>query len=99
MGSSFSEWLESVFGVPQGSVLGPILFNIFLNDFFLCIQETEICNFADDNTLYASGDNLEAVISILQKEAVNVLHWFKINSMAANPGKFQVMFLGNGNLY
>ena len=94
LGNSASGWLELSIGVPQGSILGPLLFNIFLNDVFFCIHEADICNFADDNTLYKSGKTLVEVVSVLRKETLNILNWFKINSMAANPAKFQVMFLG-----
>ena len=94
IGNKFSKWLEILLGVPQGSILGPILFNIFLNDLFLFIEETEICNFADDNTLFACDISLENVIIRLNKDALAVNNWFGINSMVANPEKFQVMFLG-----
>ena len=94
IGTKFSNWLEILLGVPQGSILGPILFNIFINDLLLFICDANICNFADDNSLYAAGKDQAEVISVLQKEISNVLYWFKVNSMAANPDKFQLMFLG-----
>ena len=53
-----------------------------------------ICNFADDNSLHASGTSLEIVITKLKIDIKNILEWFRFNSMAANPGKFQIMFLG-----
>ena len=49
---SFSSWAELVQGVPQGSVLGPLLFNIYLNDLFYLAESTEVCNFADDTTFF-----------------------------------------------
>ena len=94
LGSIFSKWLNVIIGIPQGSILGPLLFNIFLNDIFLFIVDTDICNFADDNTIYACGMSFERVLNRLSNDIKRLENWFKINSMVANPDKFQVMFLG-----
>ena len=91
---TFSKWLEITFGIPQGSILGPLLFNIFINDLFLFIESTDICNFADDNTLYTSDKNLETIINKLNIDILNLEKWFQQNSLVANPEKFQLMFIG-----
>ena len=85
--SYFSSWCDINTGVPH-------LFNTFINDLFFSIAKSEVCNFADDNTLY----NLEHAFSNLKYDLRNVLDWFKINSMKANPVKFQFMFLGVKNI-
>ena len=57
--NNFSSWEKIIAGVPQGSILGPLLFNIFINDLFLFVSSSNLSTYADDNTLYASGLNLE----------------------------------------
>ena len=88
IGSTFSSYLEIFRGVRQCSVLGPILFNLFINDLMFFIQETEVCNFADDTTIYSCSSNYEEATQKLSAETHLVLNWFRINSMVANPSKF-----------
>ena len=83
--------------IPQGSILGPLLFNLFIIDLFLFVETTNICNLAVDNTLYRCDSDLEIVLEELQHDMKNLLNWFKINSMKPNPKTFQFMILGKAS--
>ena len=92
---TFSEWERITTGVPQGSILEPLLFNIFLNDLFLFISNSSLSNYADDNTLYTFGDNLKKIKDNLRNSFDTVHQWFYENYMVLNAGKCHFMCLGN----
>ena len=76
-----------MFGVSQESILGPLLFNIFLCDLFWIMCETDFASYADDNTPYALGDNIDDIIKSLEDDSINLFKWFLDNQMKANCDK------------
>ena len=84
---AYSSWDKILFGVRQGSILGTILFNIFLSDLFLVISNTDFSSYADDNTIHDSGNSIDDVISSLQESAEKLFQWFSHNQMKGNTDK------------
>ena len=80
--------------MPQGSVLGPLLFNIYFNDLFFVLS-CEACNFADDTTPFVSDLNLEIVLEKLEENAKICNDWFDNNYMKMNPDKSHLLVSGN----
>ena len=91
LGNARSSWSNINKGVPQGSILGPILFNVFLHDLYYHIETCKLFNYADDNTLFHSSYHMNTLLAAVKRDAEVAVIWFENNGMKANPGKFQLI--------
>ena len=89
--NSYSEKTLIKYGVPQGSILGPLLFNIGLIDLFFECDDTEIASYADDTTPYSCEKDILSVLRKLTLAANKLFSWFEYNHMKANPGKCHIL--------
>ena len=81
---SFSSWSELLLGIPQGSVLEPLLFYIYLNDLFYFTEYTNVCDYADDATFHACDSDLKNLIPRLEHDCLLAIEWFQANYMKIN---------------
>ena len=93
--SSFSTWSKIEYGVPQGSILGPLLFNINTLDMFFEQKDVNFAAYADDNTPYVCDKNLEVLLSKLQIYALKLHEWFSNNYMKINSDKCHLILSSN----
>ena len=87
----YSSWREILSGIPQGSILGPLLFNIFINDMFFFLKKTKITNYADDNSTYTVENDIMELLKTLETETCVVMDWFRVNEMKPNQGKCHLL--------
>ena len=89
--NTYSEWIGILYGVPQGSILDPLLFNVFLCDLFLFLHDIPVANYADGNTSYCTSLKISDVLIKLENAAGTLLQWFKGNRVKANPEKYHLL--------
>ena len=81
--------------VPQLLVLGPLLFNIYLNDLYCLPEYTDICDFVDDIPFHACDKDLNSLINRLEHDSLLVIEWFENNNMKLNQGKCHLIVSGH----
>ena len=94
LNGSFSNWSETCAGVPQGSVLGSLLLNVYVNGLFFMVADTAVCNFADDTTILVADICLDKVLERLETDALILSKWFPENFMKLNEGKCHLLTFG-----
>ena len=95
---TYSDWTTTNRGVPQGSVLGPLLFNIFLNYLFLLPLNSQLVNYADDNHICYENGDLDMLQKHLQVDSEKTVKWFNNNQTTVNSDSFPSIVLSRQNV-
>ena len=91
--SAYNSYTNIKHGVQQGSLSGPLLFNIDICDLFLWDYKFDIVNFADDNNPYTSDISLKFVLEKFKSSTHDLFGWFKENHMEANSEKYKLLVI------
>ena len=97
--TGFSSWEEILFGVPQGSILGPLLFNIFPSDLLFIMNNVDFASYADNNTPFYVSKDLDEVAFKLQSDSSTLFQSFADYQMKGNPGKCHFICSSNLTLF
>ena len=89
--NSYSSWSTPSTGVPQGSIMGPPVFNIDINDLFYLLEDNNLANYADDNTPHETGECLECVLKCIEDDALILLNWFENDYYKMNADKCHLL--------
>ena len=93
--NTYSTYSDIIFGVAQGSILGPLLFTMYICDMFYGITDCDIGSYADDNTSYCISFSLDKVFNKLEACTNNLCKWFHENHMKANTDKCYLLVTTN----
>ena len=93
--ATYSDTSDLLFGVPQGSVLGPLLFIVFINGLPSVVHRCKIVLYADNSTLFFACRDIQTVQSALQEDLVAMGEWFPLNRLLVNCDKTNVMLFGS----
>ena len=86
---------KSICGIPQGSILGPLLFIMYINDLPLCTTHVKVSMYADDTALYAVSNDIDDLIAKINEDLANVNNWLAQNKLSLNVAKTEFMLMGS----
>ena len=84
---SYSNFDDIITGIPQGSLLGPLLFNLHICDLFFGIGDLDLTSYVDNNTPYTFSSELNVALKKLRNYTIKIFEWFHNNRLKSNAGK------------